>query len=109
VAVLTALTDAREDHFDVTLGAGDGRMHTAQRIARLVMVELGNCSDRPPAIRGVAVLARDSQAAVRTVPPFSDLRTHSSHESGKRKYRNENCFQFGCDPSAHDLPPACVL
>ena len=109
MAVLTALTDAGEDHFDVTLGAGDGRVHAAQRIARLVMIKLGNSADRPPAIGGVAVLARDSQAAVRTVPHFSDLRTHRSQESGKRKYQNENCFQFGCDPSAHDLPLACVL
>jgi hypothetical protein len=57
----------------------------------------------------VAVLARDSQAAVRTVAHFSDLRSHSYQESGKRKYQNENYFQFGCDPSAHDLPLACVL
>jgi len=92
----------------VTLGAGDGGVHAAQRITRLVMVELGKGADRPPAIRGVAVLARDSQAAVRTVL-FSDLRARSSQESGKRKYQSENCFQFGRDPSAHDLPPACVL
>jgi len=109
MAVLTALTDAGEDHFDVTLGAGDGRVHAAQRIARLIVVELRNGTNRPPAIRGVAVLARDSQAAVRTVPHFSDLRTHSSEESGKGKYENENCFQFRYDPSAHDLPFACVL
>ena len=85
MAVLAALTDTREDHFDVTLGASHGGVHTAQRIARLVMVELGNGADRPPAIRGVAVLARDRQAAVRTVPYFGDLRTHSSQESGKRE------------------------
>ena len=93
----------------MTLGAGNGRVHAAQRIARLAMVELGNGADRPPATRGVAVLARDRQAAVRTALHFGDLRTHSSQESGKRKYQNENCFQFGRDPSAHDLPPACVL
>ena len=108
VAVLAALTNVGEDHFDVTLGAGDGRVHAAQRIARLVMVELRNCADRPPAICGVAVLAWDSQAAVRTMPHISDLRTHSSQKSRKRKYQSENDFQFGRDPSAHDLPPACV-
>ena len=90
VAVLAALPNVGENHLHVTLGAGDSRVHAAQRIARLVMVELRNCADRPPAIRGVAVLARDRQAAVRTVPHISDLRTHSSQESGKHKYQSEN-------------------
>ena len=109
MAVLAALTNIRENHLHVARGAGDGSVHAAQRIARLAMVELGNGTDWLPANRSVAVLARDSQAAVRTVASFSDLRTRSSQESGKHKYQNENYFQSGCDPNAHDVPPACVL
>ena len=109
MAVLAALTNIRENHLHVTRGTGDGSVHATQRIAGLAMVELGNGADRPPAIRRVAVLAGNSQVSVRTVADFSDLRTHRSHESGKRKYQTESYFQVGCDPSAHNLPPACVL
>ena len=105
MAVLTALTNTGENHLHVACGAGDGSVHATQRISRLVMVELGNGANRPPAIRGVAVLARDSQAAVRTVAPFSNLRTHSYLESGKRTYQNEDYLQFGSGPSAHELHP----
>ena len=90
----------------MTLGAGDGRVHAAQRIARLVMIELGNRADRPPAIRGVAVLAGDSQAAVRAVAPSGDLSTHNAHEFGEHKYQKENYFESGPDQTAHALPLA---
>ena len=83
MAVLAALADAGEDHFDVTLGAGDGRVHAAQRIARLIVVEFRNSANRFPAIRGVAILAGNGQTAVRTVRAFRDLRTRSSR--GVRK------------------------
>ena len=101
VAVLALLTNAREDHLDVALNAGHPSVHAAQRIASLIMVELGNSADRLPTIRGMAVLARNGQIAVRTMRAFRDLRTRSSQESGKRKNQNEKYFQFRCDPSAH--------
>jgi len=90
MAVLAALTDARENHLHVTLDASDTGVHTAQRIARLVVGELGNCTDRLPAIRGVAVLARDGQIAVWTTRAFGDLRSSASRERGKRENDNEN-------------------
>jgi len=89
VAVLAALTDVGENHLYVTLDASDATVHTAQRIARLVVVELGNCSNRLPAIRGVAVLARDGQIAVWTTRAFGGLRTSASRERGKREHDNE--------------------
>ena len=73
----------------MTLGAGDGGVHAAQRIARLVVVELGKGADRLPAIRGVAVLARDGQIAVWTTRAFGGLRTSASRERGKREHDNE--------------------
>jgi hypothetical protein len=90
MAVLAALTDAGENHLHVTLDASDAGVHTAQRIARLVVVELRNGSDRLPAIRGVAVLARDGQVAVWTMRAFGGLRSSASRERGKREHDNEN-------------------
>ena len=90
VAILAALTDAGENHLHVTLDASDAGVHTAQRIARLVVVELRNCSDRLPAIRSVAVLARDGETAVRTSRSFGALRSSASRQRGKREHDNEN-------------------
>ena len=90
VAVLAALTDVGENHLHVTLDASDAGVHTAQRIARLVVIELRNCPDRLPAIRGMAVLARDGQTAVRTTCSFGDLRSSASRERGKREHHNQN-------------------
>jgi hypothetical protein len=90
VAVLAALTDVRENHLHVTLDASDAAVHTAQRIARLVVIELRNCADRLPAICRVAVLARDGKTAVWTTRAFGGLRTSASRERGKREHDNEN-------------------
>jgi len=90
VAVLAALPDVGENHLHVTLDASDTGVHTAQRIARLVVVELRNCADRLPAIRGVTVLARNDQIAVWTTRAFGGLRSSASRERGKREHHNEN-------------------
>jgi len=90
VAVLAALADAGENHFDVALSARYTRVHAAQRIAGLIVVELGNSTDRFPAIRSVAILAGNGETAMRTVRAFRELRTRNSRESGKGKYQNEN-------------------
>lgn len=91
MAVLAALTDAGENHLHVTLDASDAGVHAAQRIACLVVVELRNCSDRLPAIRGVAVLARHGQTAMWTTRAFGGgLRSCASRERGKREHHNEN-------------------
>ena len=90
MAVLAALTDVGENHLHVTLDASDAGVHAAQRIARLVVVELRNGADRLPAIRGVAVLAWDGQIAVWTMRAFGGLRASASRERGKREHHNEN-------------------
>jgi hypothetical protein len=73
VAILTALSDIGEYRPDVTSGAGDGGVHAAQRIFRLVMIEFRNGADRLPCIRRVAVLAGDLQISVWTVRASRDL------------------------------------
>jgi len=107
VAVLAALADVGENHLYVTPGAGHGSVHAAQRIARLIMVELGNGADRLPATRGMTVLTWHGQVAVRTMRAFRGLRPCAFRESGESKDQNEN--KFRCNPSAHDLHLAFVL
>ena len=69
-------------------------MHAAQRIAGLIMVELGNGANRFPSTRGVAVLTRDGEGAVRTMRAFRDLSTHALRESRKSNDQNQNQSQF---------------
>ena len=107
MAVLAALTDVGENHLDVAAGAGYGSVHTAQRIACLVMVELGHGTDRFPAIRRVTVLAGNGQVTVRRMRAFRGLRAPAFPESGKSKDQKKNEFRFY--PSAHKLPLAFVL
>lgn len=67
VAILTALSNIAEYGPDVTFGAGNGRVHAAQGIFRLVMIEFRNGADRFPRICGVAVLASQVQIAMWTM------------------------------------------
>lgn len=85
VAILTTLTDVGEYRLHVALGAGYGLMHAAQRISRLIMIELRNCANRPPRIGGMAVLTRNGQISVRTVRAFVRLRVRGSGHSGKQQ------------------------
>jgi len=84
VAVLAALAHICEDRLDVTLGAGHRLVHPAQRIFRLVVIELRNRTDWPPRIGGVAVLARNGQVSVRTMCTAGFLRERFSRDSGRR-------------------------
>lgn len=67
VAILAALPHIREYRFRVTLRAGHRLVHAAQRILRVIMIELRNRADGPPPVGSVAVLAWNIQASVRTV------------------------------------------
>ena len=92
MAVLAALPDVGEDHLYVTRRTGHGTMHTAQRIVRLIVVELGNRTDRLPAIRRVTVLTRHRETAVRTTSSFGDLSSRASRECGKcNREDDESC------------------
>ena len=67
VAVLALGSNIAENQLDVAGGTGDAHVHAAQGILGLVVIEFWNGSDRLPALRGVAVLARDIETAVRTL------------------------------------------
>ena len=107
VTVLATLADICEYHFYVTGIASHSSMHAAQRITRLTVIELRNCPDWSPAIRGMAILAGNRQVAVRTMSAFRGLRSCASHKSGECKNNCKN--KFGCNPSTHDVPLAFVL
>jgi hypothetical protein len=55
----------RKDRLGVALRAGDSLVLAAQRVASRVVIEFRDSPDRLPSDRGMAVLARDSQVAMR--------------------------------------------
>ena len=75
MAILAALSNVGKYGFDVALGASHRRMHTTQRISRLVMVEFRNGAYRLPRIGSVAVLTRYVEISVRAVRATWGLRS----------------------------------
>src|SRR5215470_12025966 len=106
VAILATLADVGKHHLYVASCASHSSMHAAQRIAGLTVIELRNRADRPPSIRGMAILAGNCQLAMRTVSAFVGLCSCTSHKPGKCKKQEDN--EFGRSPSAHGLHLAFV-
>jgi hypothetical protein len=65
VTILAPLSNIGEDRLDMTFSAGHGRVHPAQWILGLVVIEFRDGADRFPGVRGVAVLAGYVQASMR--------------------------------------------
>ena len=74
VTVLAALSNIAKYRLYMALSAGDGLMHAAQRVARPVVVEFWNGSNRLPPACGMTVLARHGEVPVRTVSSAGYLR-----------------------------------
>jgi hypothetical protein len=87
VAILAALSDIAENHFDVTLRAGHGSVHAAQGVACPIVIKFGNSADRLPSAGGMAVLTRHVQTPVRTVRAARGLCLHAAHDGGERQDR----------------------
>lgn len=66
VAVLAILPHIGKDGLGMALRALNLFVHTPERIASFVVIELGNGFDGPPRRRGMAVFARDCERTVRT-------------------------------------------
>lgn len=66
VAIRTLRSHIGKYRLGMTLGAGNALVQTAERKLGLVMIELRNAANRFPSSRGVAILARKVQIAVRT-------------------------------------------
>lgn len=67
VAVGTLCPHIREYGLGMARHACYSLVHAAQRISRLIVIELGNTADRLPSTEGMAVLARNIQVAMRAV------------------------------------------
>jgi len=65
VAGAAGLADVGEHRLGVALRAPDAGVHAAQRVAGLIVIELGDVADGPPRGEGVAVLAAHGERAVR--------------------------------------------
>lgn len=97
---VTALPPHITEHrFQMALGASDGLMHSAKGRAGFVVIELRHLANRSPSAKGVAVLARDVQRAVRTSSIWSGvacscrflllLRGSQCRQEGQRHRREE--------------------
>lgn len=98
MAVLAALSNVAEHRFYVALSAGDGLVHAAQRVARPVVVEFWNGSNRRPPAGCMAILTRNSEVPVRTASSARYLRLPRTWVRGKREQRHCNDLEHG--PSA---------
>src|SRR5690242_9493948 len=65
MAVCALRTDLRKDQVGVALATSSLLVHPAQGIAGLVVVEFRNAADRFPSRKGMTILARNGQVAVR--------------------------------------------
>lgn len=106
VAVLAALSNAGENRLYVTLRAGHGSMHSAQRIFSLVVIEFRNSANRLPCVRRVAVLAGNVQASMWAVRAAGSLSPSFYRQSGKHYQKNRDRSEY--TPSPHGLAP-CLL
>ena len=90
VTIRALIAHVGKYRFDMALRAGDPLMHTAQREAGLVVVELWHVADRLPSTQRVAVLAGNIQVAVRAAAVGVRLGLSPSRSGGsKKKKRNK--------------------
>lgn len=82
VAVRAGFANISEDGLDVALRTANFFVHAAQRIRGFIVVELHVAADRPPAVRGMAIFARDGERAVRAARALS-LPVSGQYEEGQ--------------------------
>ena len=85
VAIGASSARIREHWLDVAGRAGRRSMHATQRKLRPIVVELRHGTDRLPAHRGVAVLARHIQGAVRTAAVGNRWRLGSDNGTARQQ------------------------
>lgn len=93
-----------EDQFHVTRAAGHFLVHSAKRVTRLVVVELGETANRFPTRARVAALAGNFEGTVRIVcrTTLVRLRQTEAHSSDtEQKYRAESLDAI---PKGHESP-----
>ena len=89
VALGALLPDVGKDRLRVALRARHSLVHPAQRIARTVVVELGNVANRLPSAEGVAVLARDGKRSMRTASVRRRRALRWGRRRGSERHRQQ--------------------
>jgi hypothetical protein len=87
VAIGAILSNIGKDRLYVTLNTEHFFVHAAQRIVRLIVIELRNGADRTPAHRCVAVFARNRQRPVRAPCGLVLLRVRDRMRGGRHRFR----------------------
>jgi len=90
MAVGASLTHVGKNRLDVTLGASHVLVHAAKRISRLIMIKLRDIADRFPATKGVAILARDIQRAMRAARTGRGLPLRGSGNCGSEQQQRHD-------------------
>lgn len=106
VAILAALADTGEHRLHMALRAGDGLVHPAERILRLVVIEFRNSADGCPRAWRVTVLTWNGQISVRTMRP-GNLRRGGTRQSRKRPQGHCNKVEYA--PSPRHVFPLALL
>ena len=111
VTVRAVLPHIGEDGFEMALRAGDFFVQPAKRIARRVVIEFGDRSDRAPARIRVAILTGDGQRSVRTpgaLPLCGSRRCKKSDQNGRQNPISErDHFQFTAPKLLGIVRPGC--
>ncbi len=84
MTILAALAHVAEYRLGVALRTSDRRVHAAQRVSRLIVIEFRHRASRGPAVCGVAVLAGNVQISVRAVGSTSRLPVRAGQTHGQR-------------------------
>jgi len=107
VAIRTIATHLFEDQAHVAFCAGDFGVHAAQRVARVIVIELRIGADRLPTRVGVAFLAGNRRSAVR----IGDFRLGTSHVGPRvvRRLLRRRAHQQRDESSDQRDEPACAL
>ena len=94
VAIRAVLAHIREDRLHMAFRAFHLFVHATERIAGFIVVEFGDCADRPPRRSRMAVLAGDRQRPMRAFRvPF--LRENLRGEQKQPKNEQEPGTDLG--------------
>lgn len=103
MAILASLSNVGEYLLDVALSATHRRVHATQGIARPVVIEFRDGTDRSPALRGMTVLAGDVQISVRTPRNPGVLRLRACQEGSQSEEQHRDRTNNSARPK-HVLP-----
>ncbi len=97
MAVGALVSNIAENWFGMALRTGDILVHAAQRIAGLIVVELGDRPDRLPTQRRMTVLTGDVQISVRAPRLSRHISAGARCNHSEQRQRQRHSGQKSCD------------